>query len=109
MGSGHYAPLTEIDTPVARWLVEHQRTQSWFALKIGVSAQTASRIVRGEVMPHAATIREIIRVTNGAITANDLLLAKTANTPANRAARIRRGKELIARGRSIVNAANREA
>lgn len=94
---------------LAQWLIEYGKTQVWFALKLGVSVSTMSRIVRGETMPRAATARKIEQITSGAVTATDLLHAKTASTPANRAARIRHAKNLITRGTSMLAAATEES
>jgi DNA-binding transcriptional regulator YdaS (Cro superfamily) len=96
------------DTRIAIWLREQGKTQAWFANKLGISIATMSRVVRGETVPRTSTVLRIERLTGGQVTASDLLHAKTINTPANKAARIRRAKTLIQRGQSMLTAAAEE-
>lgn len=45
-----------------------------FAVLISVNAATVFRIRTGRVFPHRKTMRAIIKVTGGAVSANDLVL-----------------------------------
>jgi len=95
-------------SPLAQWLIDNGRTQVWLAARLGISIASMSRIVRGATMPRERLALQIETLTGGVVTVADLARAKIAATPANRAARIRHGKELIERGTSIVTAAAEE-
>lgn len=56
------------------YLTTNSITGAHFAEKIGVNAATVFRIRTGRVFPHRKTMRAIIMVTEGAVTANDLVL-----------------------------------
>jgi DNA-binding transcriptional regulator YdaS (Cro superfamily) len=99
---------TTNDTRIAQWLREQDKTQAWFANKLGISVATMSRIVRGETVPRTTTVLRIEKLTGGQVTASDLAQARSTNTPANKAGRIRRAKNLIQRGQSMLAAAAEE-
>lgn len=69
----HYVDIAYIMT-LNDYLTTNSITGANFAEKIGVNAATVFRIRTGRVFPHRKTMRAIIMVTEGAVTANDLVL-----------------------------------
>lgn len=57
-----------------RFLSLSNTLPSQFAARIGVSASTITRIVRGERRPNLETLQKIVRATEGAVTADDFML-----------------------------------
>lgn len=55
------------------WLSWQKLSIASFGLAIGVSRPTAYRIVRGAVLPQRRTLQMIERVTDGAVTATDIV------------------------------------
>jgi TorA maturation chaperone TorD len=56
---------------LSRYLEETKLTVSAFARKAGLQVSTVHRAVHGSVMPSEATIRAIVRATDGAVRADD--------------------------------------
>ena len=71
---------------LSEWLSRHGRTQRGAAEELGVAASTLCRILGGERSPSASLMRRIIAMTNGAVTANDLLEIHPADPPEKEAA-----------------------
>lgn len=65
-----------------RYLDDQKLTCTAFGQQVGVTPSTVSRWAAGRLMPRPAQIRKIIRVTDGAVTADDLLGAPHAGQEA---------------------------
>lgn len=55
------------------WRIERSLTQSDVAASIGTTTPTVSRIEAGEQWPGAELMARIERITDGAVTASDIL------------------------------------
>lgn len=64
-------PMTRLDA----WLIEQDISSRKFAVQIGTSDATLSRIRSGECRPRWALIAKIALATGGAVTANDFALS----------------------------------
>lgn len=61
------------------YLKSNRMTAAKFAEMIDVNEATVFRIRTGRVFPHRKTMRAIFAATNGAVTANDMLLQRERN------------------------------
>ena len=65
-----------------RYLDDRKLSCTAFGQMVGVTPSTVSRWVAGRLMPRPAQIRKIMHVTEGAVTADDLLGAIDARQEA---------------------------
>lgn len=56
---------------LSAWLSEQKVSQQSFAAAIGSSQPQVARFAAGTRIPSRETMAEIVRVTNGSVTAND--------------------------------------
>lgn len=54
------------------YLATHSIPANEFALRVGTTAATISRVANGQVMPRKALMAAILRETEGHVTPNDL-------------------------------------
>jgi DNA-binding XRE family transcriptional regulator len=59
--------------PLDAWLKARKKTRLWLAEEIGTTEATISRIVNGKQWPKRELAESIVRITRGAVTANDFL------------------------------------
>lgn len=58
---------------LSQWLDQNGKSAEWLADKIGVTERSVRRYMIGTRFPSPAIIRKIDKITNGDVTANDLL------------------------------------
>lgn len=71
---------------LAHWIEQQGRTQRWFAGEVNAPEATVSRWCSGKMMPRLDRLRQIERITGGAVTANDFAAAAPAAPSDERAA-----------------------
>jgi DNA-binding XRE family transcriptional regulator len=60
------------------WRAQHERSQDWVARKVGVSQSTIDRIEKGQQNATINLVRDIVDLTGGAVTVDDLVLGRAA-------------------------------
>jgi DNA-binding transcriptional regulator YdaS (Cro superfamily) len=68
---------------LADYLRLHNKTATEFAAELAVDKSTVSRWLSGESRPRWADVPAIVRVTGGAVTANDFMPAGPADGAAD--------------------------
>jgi hypothetical protein len=61
------------DSPLSRYLAERGITAQAFAAEINTTAGSMSRSLNGHQQPRLELMRAIVRATNGAVDANDII------------------------------------
>lgn len=55
------------------WLKQEKRTLDWLAGELGISVTSAWRLVNGEQEPGIATAEAVVKLTDSAVTFEDIL------------------------------------
>jgi transcriptional regulator with XRE-family HTH domain len=63
---------------LSEWMEANRLTDEQFAVRVGIDRTTLSRVRRGLKDPSASLMRRIKSVTDGAVTADDVLSASDA-------------------------------
>jgi len=67
------------------WLKQEKRTLDWLAGELGISVTSAWRLVNGGQEPSLSAAETIVRMTEGAVSFDDLLATYRAAHPSEAA------------------------